>query len=515
MEPARKRARPTTAAEARKTRPRPAAVFLFVAGWLGSLIWGCTNPAESRGPVNVILVTLDTVRADRLGCYGNQRIMTPNLDRLASEGVRFDSAFTPVPSTLPSHSSIMTGTYPAYHGVHDNGVYRLGAEMTTLAESFGEAGYSTGAFVSAYVLDRQFGLGQGFEVYDDDMDEPLLKRDRETLEEARELPEQTRSWLIRQTEPFQRRANVVAGRAIRWLSQVESRPFFLWVHFFDPHMSYQPPSPWDQRYDPDYRGELDGTMSSFLRLARPAAGMPARPVPAADFEHMIALYDGEVSFMDQWIGRLLQVVREAPGLWRNTLVVVVGDHGEGFGEHGQYWEHNGQIFDEVMRVPLILKLPGARAVDPVVSRLVGTVDIAPTILEEAGLPQPAGIQGESLLGKAAAGRDGPGRLLLMEALRERQAVETPYSWLGLRGNRYKLILHLDEGLEVLKAGFYDVAADPAERLSLHARQVETVDLWTKRALRLDAEMRAAASAGVTSDLDPKTRRALEALGYID
>jgi arylsulfatase A-like enzyme len=502
-------------ASPRKYGSHPTAPFLLAIAWLGLLIWGCSKGVEDRGPINVILLTLDTTRADRLGCYGNQRIATPYLDRLAAEGARFDAAFTPVPSTLPSHSSIMTGTYPAFHGVHDNGVYRLGAQMTTLAERFSEAGYSTGAFVSAWVLNRNFGLGQGFQVYDDEMDEPLLEGDRETLERASEMPEETRKWLLRQTGAYQRRADAVAGRAIRWLGELDHQPFFLWVHFFDPHMSYQPPSPWDKRYDPDYSGQLDGTMRSFLQLSRAHAGFPPGPVPAVDFEHMVALYDGEVSFMDEWIGRLLQVVRAVPDRWQETLVVVVGDHGEGFGEHGQFWEHNGQIFDEVMRVPLIVKRPSGRAIDPVVARLVGTIDIAPTILEEASLSLPNDMQGESLFGKVPSGGDSPGRMLLLEALRERQAVETPYSWLGLRGDRYKLILHLEEGLEVLKGGFYDLTADPAEQLSRHAQQMETMDLWTRRTLLLYSEMSTAGNAGVTSELDSKTRRALEALGYVD
>jgi arylsulfatase A-like enzyme len=172
----------------------------------------CGPDEEPR--VNVLLVTLDTTRADRLHCYGNERIETPHLDRLAREGVRFERAYTAVPSTLPSHASILTGTYPARHGVHDNGIYALPDRAETLAKRFSAAGYRTGAFVSAFVLDEQFGLAQGFDVYDDEMAAPLLEARPERIQQLEGLSEDQRKWMLQQASPYQRRADEVTPRAI-------------------------------------------------------------------------------------------------------------------------------------------------------------------------------------------------------------------------------------------------------------------------------------------------------------
>ena len=195
---------------------------------------------------------------------------------------------------------------------------------------------------SAHVLDHVYRIDQGFDVYDDEMEEPLLAES--PVRKNLRIPEHTRRWLDKWTEPFQRKAEVTVSRAIEWLEAGREEPFFCWVHLFDPHLAYSPPDPWTEMYGGDYEGGIDGTAESFERIARETGGR----IPVEHVDRMIALYDGEVSYSDHWVGRLLEAVPES------TLVVFTSDHGEAFGEHGRFFEHQQTIFSETMRVPLIL-----------------------------------------------------------------------------------------------------------------------------------------------------------------
>src|SRR5262249_8270931 len=261
------------------------------------VLCGCAR----RHRPNVLVVTVDTLRADRLGCYGFGLAQTPAIDRLANEGVRCTDAATSAPITLPAHSSIMTGLYPPAHGVRDNGNYALAPEAVTLAERLEAAGYRTGAFVSAAVLTRRYGLDQGFEVYDDD----LWTEDEPELFMVRERP-----------------AARTADRALAWLDDwrknVPGRPFFMWIHFFDPHQPYK------------------------VRSADLAA---LAPTP----------YDAEVAEADRGVGRLIEWLRRR-GLLDDTLVVFTADHGESLDEHGEP-THGIFIYDATIHVPLIWRLP--------------------------------------------------------------------------------------------------------------------------------------------------------------
>lgn len=274
---------------------------------------------------NVLLVTMDTTRADRIGCYGNEDIETPALDRLAREGVVFSQATATSPSTLPSHTSILTGLYPAHHGSRVNGLYRLDDSHETLAEVLAESGYTTGAVISAFVLDSRFGLGQGFAHYDDD------------LSECEEAP------LYRYRE---RKADKTTDRAIQWLRGVADDPFFLWVHYFDPHAAYEPPSPYAEEYEKNP-------------------------------------YDGEIAFVDAQIGRLTNTLEEL-GLTDRTLVVVVGDHGESLGQHNEL-THAFLVYEATLRVPLIVRCGQRLGGGVHIPRRVSQVDLAPTILSLLGL----------------------------------------------------------------------------------------------------------------------------------
>ncbi len=285
------------------------------------------------GGYNTLLITLDTTRADFLGCYGAADAKTPNLNRLAKEGVRLTRCYTCVPLTLPSHASMFTGYYPFVHGLRNNGTRRLADSFDTLAEIFKSAGYATGAEVASAVMNARYGLDQGFDTYHDVM---LTGHD---------------------VNFSQRRGDDICDAAIKQLEALAADKFFLWVHFYDPHDPYDPPG---------YVGP---------------SGRPA--------------YAAEITFMDAQIGRLIDALKRLK-LERKTVVLLVGDHGEGLTEHGER-THGDFVYETTLHVPCILwcpgTIPGARTID----YITRTVDLFPTILELADLPRPAGIHGLSLV----------------------------------------------------------------------------------------------------------------------
>ncbi|MCE5272215.1 sulfatase-like hydrolase/transferase [bacterium] len=296
-------------------------------------------PTCSRAPrLNVLLVSFDTTRADRLGCYGDSAARTPVLDSLAANGVRFARAYTAVPITLPTHATVLTGLYPPSHGVRNNGTFRLSAAVPTLAESFRAAGYATAAFTGSFVLDHRYGLDRGFDLYDDDM---YHGGGRAT-------------GMMAQRE---RRADIVAARAGQWLKKNSGRPFFLFVHFFDPHRPWEAPEPF--------------------------AAAAADP------------YRAEIAWTDHCLGGLLAAL-DSLGLARNTLMLMFGDHGEGLGEHGEQ-THSTFLYNSTVHVPLILSLPGVDSLRAqVMDTPVSLADVAPTLAALAGVEPPGGCQGQAL-----------------------------------------------------------------------------------------------------------------------
>jgi arylsulfatase A-like enzyme/Flp pilus assembly protein TadD len=284
------------------------------------------------GP-NVLLITIDTLRADHVGAYGASGAETPALDGLAREGVLFETSIAATPLTLPSHASILTGMTPPRHAVRQNGIFRLDGSLETLAERFREAGYETGAVIGAIVLDARYGLDQGFDFYDWTM---TSRRASETG-----YPERT--------------AGEVTEAALRWLAARERR-FFLWLHYYDPHAAYQPPAPFERRF----------------------AGR---------------LYDGEIAYADEQIERVFRALRRS-GEWDRTLVIATADHGESLGEHGER-THAYTLYDAVLRVPLILRGPGVPAARRV-REVVSAIDLAPTALALAGLPPLGNADGRDL-----------------------------------------------------------------------------------------------------------------------
>jgi len=286
--------------------------------------------------MNVLLITLDTTRADRLGCYGYEKAKTPNLDAIARNGVLFRNAYSQVPLTLPSHASILTGLNPVGHGVHNNGAYVLAPEKATLAEELKADGYATAAFLASFSVDSRFGLDQGFDVYDDSFQEgaPFKALNSE------------------------RKAEQVFQTFSPWFDNLKTEPFFCWLHFFDPHLPYSPPAPYSDQF----------------------AGLP---------------YDGEVAYMDYVVGLVMRKIKDRDLLGR-TLVVVAGDHGEAFGEKGEAG-HGVFLYDATLRVQLIVYAEGHLPAQTTVAARVRLVDVLPTVLDLLDKPAPAGIDGTSLI----------------------------------------------------------------------------------------------------------------------
>jgi arylsulfatase A-like enzyme/cytochrome c-type biogenesis protein CcmH/NrfG len=332
-----------------------------------------TAQTTAKPALNVVLITIDTLRADHLGCYGYKQIKTPNIDGLAADGARFERAFAVVPVTLPSHSSMLTGTYPMLSGMHDFSGNKLSPLQLTLASVLKQAGYQTGAVIGAAVLDSRFGLNQGFDFYYDHFD--FSRLDEANLDE------------------MERPGNVVADVALDWLAKNSQKKFFLWMHLYDPHFPYHPPEPYSHEY-------------------------AAQP------------YNGEIAFADEQVGRLLRFLKEK-GIYQNTVIVLCGDHGESLGEHGEK-THGFFIYNATMHVPLIIRLP-EKAAAPVVTDPVSLVDLMPTVLGAVGLEVPSQVQGRSLLWELRAERGtqtNGERILYGETYMPR----IHFNWSELRGS---------------------------------------------------------------------------------
>src|SRR6266566_3718768 len=341
-------------------------LFLLIACVLVSISAAATSPNPDT---NIVVITIDTLRPDHLGCYGYKQIRTPNIDALAADGIRFERAYTPVPVTLPSHTVIFTGTYPLYSGMHDFSGNKLNVTQPTLASVLKKHGYVTGAVVASAVLDSRFGLNRGFDFYYDHFD---FNR----LQEAN-------------IDEMERPGNVVADVTLDWLSKNHQKKFFLWMHLYDPHYPYRPPAPYSEEYKD-------------------------RP------------YDGEIAFADAQVGRLIEFLKDK-GLYRNTLIILSGDHGESLGEHGEK-THGFFIYNATLHVPLIIHLPGgvhARTV----ANLVNLADLMPTALAALNIQIPAQVQGHSLLPLISPKKEESSRSLYAETFLPR----LHFNWSELRG----------------------------------------------------------------------------------
>jgi arylsulfatase A-like enzyme/Tfp pilus assembly protein PilF len=396
-----------------------------------------------RQRINLVLITLDTTRADRLGCYGYEPALTPVLDQLATGGVLFENAYTPCPLTFPSHSTMFTGLTPREHGVHHNGGAELDSQIPTLADGLRSLGYETGGFVGAFVLNRKFGLSRGFRHYDDftgaEIDGHQVHR--------------------------RRGGQLVVDAALDWLKTRAARPFFCWVHLFDPHGPYKP------------REELFG--ERFVE----------RP------------YDAGLAFADQQIGRIIEFL-DRQNLRERTLIVVVGDHGEGLGEHDEL-EHGHMLYNSTLRVPLLIFHPSLCRPGQRITQVVSLVDLLPTFQECLGLGTAGPLSGRSLsaalLGKVMAPRlcYGETDVPYLEHRWAPQRSLINGNWKYIRSPRPEL---------------YDLAQDPHELYNLiesHAEKLKEME-----ALLADTEAKLAVRRAGDAMLSSADRRALASLGYM-
>jgi arylsulfatase A-like enzyme/Tfp pilus assembly protein PilF len=424
---------------------------LVVLGTLAYTLFPRLVP-EARRPLNVILVTADTLRADHLPIYGYDKVETPNLDRMAASGVVFEQASTVVPLTLPAHSSMFTGTFPMHHGVRDNGGYYLDTEQVTLAETLKENGYQTGGFVAAFVLDSRWGLAQGFDRYFDDFE--LNKYENVGL------------------DTVQRRGDEVLKEATGWMDEVKNDRFFAWLHFYDVHTPYEPPEPFLSRY----RGYLG------------------------------ARYDGEIAYLDSLMGDLFSWL-EKSDLEDDTLVVFIGDHGESLGQHEES-THGFFIYDSSMHVPFLLQAPyrqvraGLR-----IPAQVRSVDLMPTILDLVGIEPPATIQGSSLVPLIEGESEDLGLLAYSESFYPRHH----YGWSELKSVRNGRFTFIDAPRPEL----FDVSADPNQTKNLANQRAATVSEM-KAALDdlLERYGVEGIDEKTPETPDPETQAQLAALGYL-
>lgn len=357
----------------------------------------CASRPDPSAAASLIVVTLDTTRADRVGAFGGRSVPTPNLDRVARQGTIFPRAYAVAPLTLPSHASIFTGRFPGSHGARHNGLYRLQAAETTLAEHLKAAGFETAAFTAALVVARGTGLEQGFDLYDE-VPPPAAQRVEgvTTLQEA------------------QRTAEEVNASVFAWLENPPAGRFFLWVHYYDPHWPYDPPEGAGRR--------LEGSG-----------------------------YDREISYVDACLGELVERL-ESKGLLDRSILVVVGDHGESLGEHGER-THGIFLYDSAVRVPMMIRAPRLVPEGHSVAEQVSTLDLAPTIVELLGLPPLETAQGKSLVSRID-GDSRPAEVVFAETLMPR----LEFGWSELRmvqDERFKYIQAPREEL-------YDLAEDPGE-----------------------------------------------------
>lgn len=406
---------------------------------------------------NLLVITLDTMRADRIGAYGYKDAQTPNIDRLAENGVLFENCYAPVPLTLPAHVSIFTGKYPLGHGVRDNGAFFLAPSETTLAESMKKKNYQTFAAIASFVLLSKFGLNQGFDVYDDALEAKRVITHLESEIKAGEVYAKFDRWF----KGFQKQPAPASGN--------ETRNFLAWVHFYDPHTPYDPPK--------EYRDKFPDTLQG--------------------------KYDGEVAYTDFYAGKIIDDLKNA-NLLDNTLVVIVGDHGEAFGEHNEYG-HSFFCYQENLRVPLIFYNPRLLQTPNRVANRVNLVDLMPTFNDIFGLQNDTGVQGGSLVPLLAGETQEGERTFYIESMHGKEEM----GWAPLMGiitGNYKYI-------SLPEPELYDLDADKNEKENLFWKKnrfAKSLDTKLRKLVRTYSSKNKNSRRQMTQD----DKQQLKSLGYI-
>jgi arylsulfatase A-like enzyme/Tfp pilus assembly protein PilF len=405
--------------------------------------------AAAADPPSVVLITIDTVRADRMGFLGSTRGLTPQLDTLARQGVVFEHSYSQAPLTPVSHATILTGTYPRFHGVRDFGA-RLPDSVPYLAAIFRARGYRTAAFVSSIILDPQNGFAPGFERGFDVYDAGFHRGKRGEPRNG----------------SIQRRGEETVTHALAWLQKNRQGPVFLWVHMWDAHDPYDPPAPFKERF----------------------ANAP---------------YDACIAYVDATVGKLLAALRSA-GIYENSLIAVMSDHGESLGEHGEN-THGVFLYDSTIRVPLVIKFPKARFGKERVAARANLADVAPTVLDAVQVPIPAAMQGESLLPLIGA-KEVPDRV----SFAENEYPHRGFGWSALEALRTEDYLFV----KAPQPELYDQLEDPAEKVNLYDKNKLAAVRMAIQLDRLGKRVGANAPETSATSLDPQSVEKLRALGYM-
>ncbi len=458
-------------------------LYATVTAGLSPALWltGCNKLRPNKMP-NILFISIDTLRKDRCSAYGYRRDTTPNLRRLADNGAIFDSAYAPAPTTGPTHATMFTSLYPITHQFKKNGA-RLSEDYTTLAEYLNASGYHTAAVMGSFVLNSKFGFAQGFEFFDDKFEFSTATCRRE------------RWGGIPVDEGFDQRANITTQKAINFLQTYsqKDRPFFLFVHYFDPHSPYIPPEPFNSRF----------------------ASQKIQPTPIDKYS---ALYDGEVAFADHEIGNIIKTL-ERMGYIDDTLIIVTSDHGEGLGQHGNLG-HTVNVYEELVRIPLLFYWPNHIPRGRIINAPVELVDLMPTIFDLIGITDDkSSFQGQSLSNALCNGSklnlDRPVYLhrpyfrgIYLPVLYNRKI------WLkgehfAIKAKNWKYIEAEEENTKEL----FDLNADPQELKNIYSSFPEkAAELKTRLQKWKKEYTRQSTKQNIISDED---RKRLETLGYVD
>ena len=458
------------------------AITWRVANWVALAlmvsVWGCGG---SRGP-NILLVSIDSLRADHLSCYGHFNETSPVIDAAAGEGARFEKAMAPSPWTLPSHMSMLSSLAPRQHQVTEDHT-KLRDEAVLLSEVLADAGYATAGFVSGPYVKAIYGFSQGFDLYDDFSAVRRLGRPEQTIITSPILRKKTSEWFK------------------KWDREGREKPFFMFLHMFDVHYDYNPPAPYKMMFDPDYKGPVTGIKMLNAKHFR-------GDVDPRNIEHLAALYDAEIRFTDFHLGKILNVLRNL-GVYDDTILVITADHGEEFFEHG-WMSHRRTLFDESIHIPLVMRYPSEIPAGVVVEQMVRTVDIAPTILSLAQIPKPENF-GTSSLKAPHAERDLTG--LIQNGTWGEAPPVLSFGQLhgglsSVRSEKFKVIQR-NNG----KPQFYDLEKDPREQSRIKGRKSRELKALRKqlRAWKLAAHPEKLAQP---TELSQEQMELLRALGYI-
>lgn len=447
----------------------------FLLGFLAILT--CSRHAK----LNLVIVTIDTLRADHLSCYGYAKPTSPRIDEIASKGIFFEKALCQTPQTLPSHASIFTGMHPRTHKsiTHESPV---DDDLTTLAEILKRKGYTTAAFVSSHVLDSRLNLDQGFDTYWE------IHKVKETKERVKAQKQAV---------------DLTTEAVIDWLRGNKHKPFMIWVHWFHPHRPYNPPPAYLKRFAGDYHRPSITDSDTLTMIWRHKIELSQ-----SDVNYIVGCYDGEVAFSDEQVGRLVDEI-ERLGLSKNTIMVITSDHGEILYEHEYYFGHDIALYEECLWIPLIMVGPGPLSRPKRISDPVEAIDIMPTLLDLLKIDKPPQIEGRSLLTLIETKSTSQVEYFFSETF--------PFPEKGLprhavRTRSHKLVWRETEG-EIVKE-LYDLVNDPKEKANVFSTESQI-------AAKLDSVLASWISKGglrpapIPTALEAGRYKILKSLGYLD